>query len=109
MRATRPTRHGRSPLHSDATRRDPPLRSAVKSVLESAFVQAPIGMALVDMAGRTLQVNEALCRITGYPAERVCGRPFRRLCGPYNADVDASQKLDLLEGPPVAMACCTKG
>jgi len=70
----------------------------VRSVFESAFVKAPIGMALVDMAGRTLQVNEALCRITGYTAERDCGRPFRHLCGPYHADVDTSQKLDLLEG-----------
>ena len=33
---------------------------------ENAFANAPIGMALIDMAGHFLQVNDALCRITGY-------------------------------------------
>jgi PAS domain S-box-containing protein len=33
---------------------------------ENAFATAPIGMALIDMAGHFLQVNDAFCRITGY-------------------------------------------
>ena len=33
---------------------------------ESAFGNAPIGMALIDMDGHGLQVNHALCRITGH-------------------------------------------
>ena len=40
----------------------------MRSAFETAFTHAPIGMALVDMAGRLLRVNDALCRITGYTA-----------------------------------------
>ena len=49
----------------------------MRSDFENAFTYAPIGMALVDMDGRWLQVNDALCRITGYTAEEICARPFR--------------------------------
>jgi diguanylate cyclase (GGDEF)-like protein/PAS domain S-box-containing protein len=38
----------------------------VRDRFESGFANAPIGMALVEMNGDWLQVNEALCRITGY-------------------------------------------
>ena len=34
-----------------------------------AFEAAPIGMALMSLEGRFLQVNDALCAITGYDAE----------------------------------------
>ncbi len=37
----------------------------LQAQFESAFANAPIGMALVDLEGRWLQVNDALCRITG--------------------------------------------
>lgn len=39
----------------------------VRERFESGFAHAPIGMALVEVNGNWLQVNEALCRITGYP------------------------------------------
>ena len=74
------------------------LGSTVRDATESAFVEAPIGMALVDMAGQTLRVNDAFCRITGYTAAQTRGRPFRELSGAHAADVDSSQKLDLLAG-----------
>jgi diguanylate cyclase (GGDEF)-like protein/PAS domain S-box-containing protein len=67
-------------------------------VFQSAFARAPIGMALVDMAGRLLRVNEALCRIIGYTAEQVGTRSFRDLSDPRDADVDAAQHLELLDG-----------
>ncbi|HEV2952720.1 MAG TPA: diguanylate cyclase, partial [Candidatus Dormibacteraeota bacterium] len=37
--------------------------------LESAFAMAPIGMALIDLSGRCLRVNDALCKITGFTHE----------------------------------------
>ena len=70
----------------------------MRDATESAFIEAPIGMALVDMAGRTLRVNDAFCRITGYTAAQTYGRPFRELCDAPDANVDASLKMDLLDG-----------
>ena len=74
------------------------LSSPVRDATESAFVEAPIGMALVDMAARTLRVNDAFCRITGYTAAQACGRPFRELAVTDDADFESSQKLDLVAG-----------
>jgi diguanylate cyclase (GGDEF)-like protein/PAS domain S-box-containing protein len=68
------------------------------SVFENAFAHAPIGMALVDMEGRFMRVNDAFCRITGYTAEEVCARSFRDLSDPHDVDVDAPQNLELLAG-----------
>jgi diguanylate cyclase (GGDEF)-like protein/PAS domain S-box-containing protein len=65
---------------------------------ENAFTHAPIGMALVDPAGRVLRVNDALCRITGFTAEEVCARSFRHLSDPQDVDVDSLQIVELLDG-----------
>ena len=70
----------------------------VLGAFENAFTHAPIGMALVDTAGRLLRVNDALCRITGYTAEEVCARSFRDLSDPHDVDVDALQIVELLDG-----------
>ena len=67
----------------------------MRSTFENAFTYAPIGMALVDMAGRLLRVNDALCRITGYTSEEICTRTFYDLSDPHDADVDAR----VVEGP----------
>ena len=37
-----------------------------------AFTSAALGMALVSLEGRWLDVNDALCRILGYPARNCC-------------------------------------
>jgi diguanylate cyclase (GGDEF)-like protein/PAS domain S-box-containing protein len=68
------------------------------SAFENAFTHAPIAMALVDMGGQVLRVNDALCRILGHTAAALCARPFRNLSNPHDLDSDASQHLDLLEG-----------
>ena len=70
----------------------------MRSAFESAFTHAPIGMALVDMAGRLLRVNDALCRITGFAAERLRALPFRDLSDPDDVDVDANQSREMFDG-----------
>jgi len=70
----------------------------IPSAFENAFTHAPIGMALVDMGGRLLRVNDALCRITGYTAEEVCVRPFADLSDPRDVDLDAPKLAELLDG-----------
>jgi diguanylate cyclase (GGDEF)-like protein/PAS domain S-box-containing protein len=70
----------------------------MRSAFENAFTHAPIGMALVDMAGRLLRVNDALCRITGYAADQLCARSFRDLSDPDDVDLDAHQSLEMFDG-----------
>jgi diguanylate cyclase (GGDEF)-like protein/PAS domain S-box-containing protein len=70
----------------------------MRSAFENAFTDAPIGMALVDMTGRLLRVNDALCRIMGYTAEELCVFAFRDLSAPPDVDVDAPQIEELLDG-----------
>ena len=70
----------------------------MRSAFENAFTHAPIGMALVDMSGRVLRVNDALCRITGYSAEEVYARSFDDLSDPHDVNVDALQMRELRDG-----------
>jgi diguanylate cyclase (GGDEF)-like protein/PAS domain S-box-containing protein len=70
----------------------------VLGAFENAFTHAPIGMALVDLAGQVLRVNDAMCRITGFTAAEVGARAFRDLSDPRDVDVDALQMVELLDG-----------
>jgi PAS domain S-box-containing protein len=70
----------------------------MRGEFENAFRYAPIGMALIDMTGRLLRVNDALCRITGYTADEIRGQSFYDLSDPHDADVDARQIIELING-----------
>jgi diguanylate cyclase (GGDEF)-like protein/PAS domain S-box-containing protein len=64
----------------------------------SAFGNAPIGMALVDLDGRWFQVNDALCRITGYPESELRATTLQALTHPDDLDVDRLFLQQLLAG-----------
>lgn len=66
--------------------------------LESAFANAPIGMALVDLEGHCLQVNDALCRITGHSRAAFKATTLRALTHPDDVDLDADSLRELLDG-----------
>ena len=63
-----------------------------------AFADAPVGMALVGLDERFLQVNEALCRILGYPAERLLQLTVPQVTHPDDVAREAEQKVRLLGG-----------
>src|SRR4051794_7205705 len=42
----------------------------------AAFANAPIGMALISIEGIVLQVNQALCQISGYSTRELVGRTW---------------------------------
>jgi len=63
-----------------------------------AFEDAPIGMAVGDLAGNYLEVNQALCAITGYPARELCGRHFSTITHPDDLAGDLQEVKALLDG-----------
>ena len=65
---------------------------------ESAFDNAPIGMALIAMDGRWLQVNDALCRITGRTAEALKATTLSAITHVDDVDIDARSLEQLLAG-----------
>jgi diguanylate cyclase len=62
----------------------------------SAFGKAPIGMALIDLHGGWLQVNDALCRITGYTERELRLATLQSLTHPEDVDIDQSLHVQLL-------------
>lgn len=64
----------------------------------SAFDDAAIGMALVDLQGRWLQVNDALAQLTGYPVEQLVGMSFRELTPDDEVHNDEQALEDLVAG-----------
>ncbi|MDT3499657.1 PAS domain S-box protein [Stenotrophomonas maltophilia] len=63
-----------------------------------AFTSAALGMALVSLEGRWLDVNDALCRILGYAREELLQVDFQRLTHPDDLQADLALVQDLLAG-----------
>jgi PAS domain S-box-containing protein len=64
----------------------------------NAFDHAGIGMALVGLDGRWLQVNRGLSRILGYEQEELLTRTFQDITHPADLNADLAHVQDLLQG-----------
>jgi diguanylate cyclase (GGDEF)-like protein/PAS domain S-box-containing protein len=87
----------RERLETEARKVERGLRE-VRERFESAFDNAPIDMALIAMDGRWLQVNDALCRITGHAGEELKATTLRAITHPDDIDLDAQDLEQLLAG-----------
>jgi diguanylate cyclase (GGDEF)-like protein/PAS domain S-box-containing protein len=67
-----------------------------QELFELAFVNAPIGMALVGRQGEWLRVNEHLCTLLGYSEDELLHTTFQALTHPD--DIDPAALTDLREG-----------
>lgn len=65
---------------------------------EGAFRNAPIGMALVDLEGRFLSVNEPLCEITGRSEAELLITDFQAITHAADLDSDLDQVRRMLAG-----------
>ena len=63
-----------------------------------AFDDAAIGMALVTLDGRFLQVNLALCEITGYSDAELLGNFFYNITHPDDVNTDLEYIRQVLAG-----------
>jgi diguanylate cyclase (GGDEF)-like protein/PAS domain S-box-containing protein len=65
----------------------------------SAFDFAPLGMALVSLEGRFIQVNEALCRFLGFAADELLALSHDSLGYPGELEQEHAVLNELLSGP----------
>lgn len=64
----------------------------------SAFDHAPIGMILVGLDGSTLNINNAICEMLGYPANEMMFMTFKDLTHPDDLEEDVACFNQLLSG-----------
>jgi diguanylate cyclase (GGDEF)-like protein/PAS domain S-box-containing protein len=63
-----------------------------------AFENAPIGMAVADLDGRYLEVNQALCTLTGYTAKELLDETFASITHPDDLAADLLTMAALIDG-----------
>lgn len=66
--------------------------------LRAAFEQAAVGMALVGLDGRFVEVNQKLCDLLGYAREELLARDFQHVTHPEDLAAGVTQMQRLLAG-----------
>ncbi|MCP3104303.1 PAS domain S-box protein [Myxococcus sp. K15C18031901] len=69
-----------------------------EELFRAAFEHAPIGLSLVDLDGRFLTVNEALCAMLGYSRAELLQRTFQDITYPEDLATDLEHVRELLRG-----------
>jgi len=67
---------------------------------QTAFVMAPIGMALVGINGHFLSVNQAFCEMLGYSDTELNGMTFEQITHPEDLNRNREMVRSQLAGPP---------
>ncbi|WP_235462935.1 SpoIIE family protein phosphatase [Frankia sp. BMG5.23] len=86
------------PLPGHAPGTDP---AATFVMLDALFAWAPVGLALLDRAGRFLRVNDTLARFDRRPVHEHLGRTVSELLGDTGQELDALLARVLRTGEPV--------
>jgi PAS domain S-box-containing protein len=69
--------------------------------LRSVYDTAPVGLCVIDLAGRFVRINERLAAINGLPAEAHIGRTVRELLPGIADAAEALQRTVIETGEPV--------
>ena len=71
-------------------------------LFDVAFMEAPIGMALVSLDGSWVRVNPALCAITGYSEQDLLARTVQQITHPDDLDSDRERVQQLVAGERIS-------
>ncbi len=85
--------------HARAARRI--LDAAVQAIddrFREAFAQSAIGFAYVGLDGRFLEVNDALCDLTGYSEATLLTKTFQDITHPDDLVLDLAERKRLADG-----------
>jgi PAS domain S-box-containing protein len=82
---------------TDRRRMEEQLRASEER-FRTAFDHAAIGMSLVDLDGRFVQVNAAQCALTGYAEAELLTKTFQEITHPDDLAADLAQMDRLLAG-----------
>jgi PAS domain S-box-containing protein len=77
-------------------------RLAAEARFRLAFVHSPVGMAVMDSAGRLLQVNPTLCTMLGYSEDDLVGSALADLAAPERQHEARDRIARLFGGEPAA-------
>lgn len=66
--------------------------------LQGAFENSSVGMALVAMDGKFIQVNQSLCTSLGYTEEELLQLTFQDITHPDDLEIDLSMLYEVIEG-----------
>ena len=80
----------------DATERRRAELLAARDGFEEVFERAPLGTGLLDLEGRWMLVNRALCEITGYTSDELVGKRFDGIVDPDDAHSVSDARARLL-------------
>lgn len=73
-------------------------RQGAMRLFTAAFDHAPIGMALVDLEGRFLDVNEAACTLFGYSEPQLRKLTFQEITAPADPEADLEDLRRVVAG-----------
>ena len=84
----------------DITERAAALEAAheAEERFRSAFEHGPVGVALVDVDGRYIEVNRALCEIAGYDEDGLLGTRSSSITHPDDVESEDASYAQLVEG-----------
>jgi diguanylate cyclase (GGDEF)-like protein/PAS domain S-box-containing protein len=82
---------------TDRKQRDDELRASEQR-FRNAMQYSAVGMALVGLDGRWLQVNRAVCDLFGYEADALTRMTFQQITYPDDLEADLHFLADLLAG-----------
>jgi PAS domain S-box-containing protein len=73
--------------------------NSVAELCSAPFDWVPVALLLVDGSGRIVRANSAECRLLGYPAEEMQGKPLWDFIASEEEQLSQEQFQGLLDGP----------